>query len=575
MLHQEYNRLNFGELLIPEEGFLLDFACGMTYSLDLEALLGIPVSLGMFDDLDSMNMKNPFFLLESIRKSSEKIALFCNAGGIKLPQKIQTVFSLLEQSVFEVKLKKKGANFHPKLWIIRYRNVEGKAKIRIIVLSRNLTFDRSFDIAIELTSAVGEFENEKNRPLADMLRFVADYANANPQKAKMIRLLANDVLKIDTIQLEEEYEDVAFYPFGIEGYKNKAEGLFVDANELIIVSPFLSESIIKKLSASPSPKMLITRKNSVSKKILESFDEVYITKESVLEDELLEETNLLGEPSRDIHAKIYFKSTYVGNFLYLGSLNASENAFRYNVEFMLGLKYKPRKAGYKTIRNEFLPEEGCPFERLLVSDPKAVSETEEGKQGLLDVIYAIKSAQATFDGEKYQIEIQINPLESPAKIAPFHRDYELVAIQDKTVLPNLALKELSEFYLIKRDDETCVIKIRTKGIPTDERDDAIYKSMIVDKKSFLDYVAFMLADNYSEAVFEQARIESLFKGTDQKASIPSVSLYEKMLNSSMYQPEKLEAIEDVMHRLDPSIITDDFKELLATFKAVIKKVGKK
>ena len=90
---QESNRLDYSQLLIPEPGFALDFAVGMTYSLDMEALLGIPVSLGMLEDMDSSAVANPFFLLEAIRKSSDKLAIFCNADGIKLPQNIRPVYS--------------------------------------------------------------------------------------------------------------------------------------------------------------------------------------------------------------------------------------------------------------------------------------------------------------------------------------------------------------------------------------------------------------------------------------------------------------------------------------------------
>ena len=108
MFDAAHNRLSYSELLMPEQGYTLDFAVGLTYSLDLEALLGIPVSLGLLEEADSDAMKSPFYLLEAIRKSSDNIAIFCNAGGIALPQKIQGVYSLLENSVFEVKLKNKA-----------------------------------------------------------------------------------------------------------------------------------------------------------------------------------------------------------------------------------------------------------------------------------------------------------------------------------------------------------------------------------------------------------------------------------------------------------------------------------
>ena len=144
------NRLDYGNLLQPKAGYDVEFAVALTYSLDLEALLGVPISLGLFESMDSNLKEVPMFLLEGIRKSSDKIAIFCNPGGIKLPQKIKSVYSLLENSVFEVKASE-ISNFHPKMWFIKYSDYDGNAYIKIIVLSRNLTFDRSWDVSFAFT----------------------------------------------------------------------------------------------------------------------------------------------------------------------------------------------------------------------------------------------------------------------------------------------------------------------------------------------------------------------------------------------------------------------------------------
>ena len=96
------DRLSYGELLRPDVGYRLDFAVGMTYSLDLEALLGGPISLGLLEEGDEEQMRSPLYVLEAIRESAGKIALFCNAGSIQLPERIQSVYSLLEESVFQV-----------------------------------------------------------------------------------------------------------------------------------------------------------------------------------------------------------------------------------------------------------------------------------------------------------------------------------------------------------------------------------------------------------------------------------------------------------------------------------------
>ncbi len=60
----------------------------------------------------------------------------------------------------------------------------------------------------------------------------------------------------------------------------------------------------------------------------------------VLGNDLLEEGEPEETPQRDIHAKIFFEERDDGKYLYLGSLNASANAFYHNVEFMLKLRYR-------------------------------------------------------------------------------------------------------------------------------------------------------------------------------------------------------------------------------------------
>ena len=55
------DRLSYSEMLRPDAGYTLDFAVGMTYSLDLEALLGVPISLGLLDDADEGNLQSPLY----------------------------------------------------------------------------------------------------------------------------------------------------------------------------------------------------------------------------------------------------------------------------------------------------------------------------------------------------------------------------------------------------------------------------------------------------------------------------------------------------------------------------------
>lgn len=572
MFNQENNRLNYGQLLLPEVGFNLDFAVGLTYSLDLEALLGVPASLGLFDEMDSSHIHNPFFLLEAIRKCSDKIAIFCNAGCIKMPQRIEPVYALLEHSVFEVKLQKK-INFHPKLWAIKYRDSDGNSYIKVIVLSRNLTFDRSFDVVAEMTGEIGKGTTVEHQPLSDLLRFAATYADE--EKSKQIKTMAQDVLRVAKFDLDEPFESYAFHPFGISGHKGKAEALFSDADNLLVVSPFLSEGVVDRLTKKPKYKTLITRKSSVTPRILQNFDNVYITKEVVLDDELLEEAEHSNATKRDVHAKVYFKSNRLGNYLYLGSLNASANAFYHNVEFLLELKFKPYFITYWSMLKDFLPEESNPFEQLFLVDAAPEESNTEATEDLSDIVFALQSAEASLDGDRYIVTVNCAPLEKSAGIAPLYRPRAFVPIKESTELPELLLKELSEFYVIRRGETYAVVKLHTVGIPEDERDNAIYNSVIGNKSGFLAYVAYMLSDNYSETSMEQRQfLDALQHGKANSSTIPT-AIYERMLRIVATNPKKLEDVENVMMRLNPEIVTDDFKSLVAAFRAAAKKVKRK
>ena len=175
---QNNNRVDYGELLVEDPSYELDQAVGMTYSLDMEALMGIPLCLGMRGEMTSGQRNNPLYVLEAIRRTGKKLSIFCNVGCIKVPKSECRLFALLEGSIHEVRMPKSMYNFHPKVWVLQYHNVnDGRIMIKVVVLSRNLTFDQSMDMATQMTGFVGDEINPKNQPLADLLTFVSQFDN--------------------------------------------------------------------------------------------------------------------------------------------------------------------------------------------------------------------------------------------------------------------------------------------------------------------------------------------------------------------------------------------------------------
>ena len=138
------------ELIRPPSGYRLDFAVLTTYTLDLEALLVLPLSVLVHPEggLEEL-LADPLRLHQAIRDAGDRVHAFVDEKGIAIPRGARSLYSMLEPSVHPVRAPNGGA-FHPKVWVARFTAVEEGAKdlLRVAVLSRNLTFDRSWDIAL-------------------------------------------------------------------------------------------------------------------------------------------------------------------------------------------------------------------------------------------------------------------------------------------------------------------------------------------------------------------------------------------------------------------------------------------
>lgn len=562
------DRLSYGELLRPDVGYTLDFAVGTTYSLDLEALLGVPVSLGLLEDADAEQMRSPLYVLEAIRTSSDKIAIFCNAGGIKLPDKIQSVYSLLEESVFQVKLSK-NSNFHPKLWVLKYSNEAGKSYIKLLVLSRNLTFDSSIDLCVAMRGEVKHARRLKNKSLADILTFVGQYAKR--AKQQQILSLAEDVMRVPTFEVEHPFEDYTFFPIGIPDYPGSDTKLFEQKYDLFAVSPFLGDNVVQQLTENAGQKILVTRKSSVTKRTMEAFDHIFITKDILSDNEF--------GAKQDIHAKLYFTTTQDGNYLYIGSANASHNAFYRNVECLLRLKYKPNCIGMKTFTQDFLPGENCPYEELtyIPEIPPADPNQKLIDEALREAVYALKRADVLSNGAAYSIQVNAKELKTaePVLIAPLQRQDLMTLLRPQTVFDGLLLKEISAFFVLRVQSQTLVVKVDTQGIPKD-RDQAIYRGIIDSKAKFMTYLSFVLSENPASFTAETDLLDDVLlcgNGRDG-AGAATAAIYEKMLRVFHQNPNRLKGIADMIRRLEPDVVGEDFVQMYQQFEAAAKKVRK-
>jgi len=169
MLDSVKDRLDYGCELAPPEGYVIDAAVATTYSLDLDALLAVPIALCFNNTLEGDLKGEKLALLEAVAQLRGKLKVFYQKGNIHVPVNYNRLFTLLEPCL-EAVVPDGGvfSSFHPKLWLLRF--IEGgaakrpKAKYRLLVLSRNLTFDRSWDIALSLDGERDHANANGNQP---------------------------------------------------------------------------------------------------------------------------------------------------------------------------------------------------------------------------------------------------------------------------------------------------------------------------------------------------------------------------------------------------------------------------
>lgn len=610
MLNPNNDRLDYGQILAPPAGYYLDFAVGTTYSLDLDALVGASLAMGLSEETDSELMNNPVCLLEALRSTGDKVALFSEGGQIHMPSKVTSLYILLEKMVFLVKTAKHRGltaypSFHPKFWLLRFKNSAGDLLYRVVVLSRNLTFDRSWDITYYMDGKPSHKQNEKNQPVSDFLQYLTGFLPSDSNgraKAKLIRGLIKELPYVTFEPAEKEFYDFEFLPNGVRkedgSYYQIAETpLFKDTfHDVMIISPFLTGSIMRGFNDRNNRShienaryFLITREMSLGKLKPEDVSRfrIFTMRDTVIDGETAISDSSAEVQKQDIHAKVYMTRKYSDANLYLGSLNASHNAVHGNIEFMLLLRAKNRYLNIDKLSADLFGSEkdgsDNPFQEVTLQN--AIIDEEDERKKMLDGIIknlnrsnprAIVTQETE---EEYSIaihfgkvdlkgcQIVVRPLLSKKKEL-FDSDIRF---------DGLRLTQLSEFYSITVSNTDYsterVLIIPTTGLPED-REKAVVSSVVSDRDCFYRYIAFLLGYDSILSVLEGNAVEGEVGTIHDRPTYRVPALYEKMLQTAATAPERFKGIEYLMKTIsEDGIIPDEFKDLYKTFKKAVKISG--
>jgi hypothetical protein len=358
------------DVLAPPPGHLLDEAIGTTYSLDLLALLRVPLAataLPWAEPRSGGPVENPFLLLTALRRNASRISLYCHAGATKVPARHVGLLTFLEDVVHPVAPPNRSGVFHPKLWLLRFAPQESDAPIRyrLLVLSRNLTFDRSWDSALTLDGELLDDGREfpANRPLAAFLTALPTMAQAagaqlDGRAIRRASRLADEVRRV-AWSLPEGFDTLTFHPIGHDG---RPRWPIADLRRLLVLSPFVGPDALAALRSQVREDMTLVSSfrelDKLAPEALRNVDEVEVFDDAAdLLDIPDDADHDGGAAAQDrpveltgLHAKVYVGERGRRAAVYVGSPNATRGAFDLNVEVLVELEGSRTRHGIDSVR---------------------------------------------------------------------------------------------------------------------------------------------------------------------------------------------------------------------------------
>lgn len=609
MLHPKHNRIDYGDQLIPPPGYELEQAIGTSYSLDLEALMILPVALFYSQKLDGSVDEMSYDMLHAITEAAKKITVYYQNGQLKVPQKYHHLMSYWEKGIQPVSMPHHASSFHPKVWVIRYEGKGLAPKYRVLVTSRNLTFARDWDMAFATDGDVSDKEQPKNKPLVHFLQ----YLNTTGKKTIPAAFL-NDLLKVK-FDLPDKFDAFKFVPIGIPNsesnkiYTNPITAAKSLWEEMLIVSPFVDKTTLNNIyEATSNSPYLLSRKeelDAVDEETLKLFD-CWQFSTFFQEAEYIQELEDDGTPplAQSLHAKLFVAMQDRVPYWYLGSANCSDPAQGRNVEFMIelkasnwaGLKTKdifkaltdPAKSDNITLFTEYKPEQ-----RVSVEEQKNIDlAIRKIKYDLTQL--AIKGTASLIEGgTAYNLTIQIDashltlpigfevrvkPLPENQKVGEAINPEKINRIDNYGGYAETALSIFLVFEIAKDGHVHSQFLMPMEIELPSSRLNKIFSAIIDSREKFLKYLTFLLTGEETDLIGNAKgnNVKTSANGNDAWA-FTGTPVYEKLLIASSRFPDKLKSIDTLIQRLkeettelDEPIITAEFEGFWNVFQTFIK-----
>lgn len=601
-------RILYTDALTPPAGYAFDAAVATTYSLDLTTVLSLPLHLVMAaaDEAETL-LRDPVALHEALQRVTERLTLFCHRGAIHAPSGDHPLFTLLEPLLVEA-LPPGGGAFHPKVWLIRFLDTldDRPPLYRLMVGSRNITADRSWDVAFMTEGAPSGRQLRDNRALHDFLLGTADLAakRLDGPRRELIEDLVTGALRV-AWDPPDGFDQIAFHALGFD-----RPWRLPKCDDLVVISPFVSDAALRALAdRSGQPPALVSRSDwvdTLDDATLDRFDQVFILHEAaetedgedVVPTRGLDEA-ACGGVELGLHAKAYLFEVERRLHVALGSANATDAALLHgnNVEFMVELSgpVKPLGSPRQLLQGETegtlgalltpyrrpgspIPDTGTrTLERRLDEVRRAIVKTElrvaceaAGDTWRLKLVPGGTVALGPVD--RLRCWPVTTRIDGAVDAMPLGTGQTIeMTVQSLVSVTGLIAFELA----IEGTSATFVLNLPVDGLP-EERSAAILRSVVSNRAAFLRYLLLLLAGagELDMPGIAQALIREARAGDGRRGSNDAIPLLEELVRTYAREPARLRRVARLVNDLGArgdadGVLPEGFLALWSVFEEAL------
>lgn len=590
------SRVLLTDALRPPAGYRVDVAVGTTYSLNLSALLLAPLSFALFDSGHAEDIKSldPIRLLEAVRRYAEHTTVFCQAGAIHVPTQYRSILTFVEDSVREAAPAHDDGLFHPKMWALRFVDQDHNHLHRIVVLSRNLTLDRSWDTALILDQQ--EDGTIDGAPAAGFVRNLPGLALRPIQGSRFdeIHSLA-ETLERASFATPAPFTAGRLIPIGLSDHEVWP---FPDRGRRVLaISPFLTKSAVKRVSAIAKERTVVSRADSLEQVGSDELDgwEVRVLQrlaEIDPSDDLDDVTKAVPDGFFESHDGLHAKTFVIDvddnqSVVVTGSANLTGASWSRNVEFDAVLTGPTATCGVSAILNGSPEAPGL----AQILEDYAVLAKEETADDTAETAFTLESFHRklaaglpvvhveAIDDDRVSATLTLDiPDEQPGVTTVW-----LASVPDIHAQPlatplswKVAPTNITPFIIVETTAGTgegkvvrrCALKAELTGAIDGRRHDAVF-SILRSKDDVLRYLVFLLGDPSYDALF--AEIAGMgseqFSDPDKPARSGSdVALFEPLVRATGRDQDALARVASLVDELrelpnGDELVPDGFENL--------------